>query len=103
MKLADKIPYLANVLAIANADAPLAACEALPSRASIAGRWRHRERAAGAPGARELRPRHYRHGCAGERYCWSDALVPEDDRYARLVIARAARRLGRPAPRLEQS
>lgn len=80
----------------------LAACDALPSRASTAGRWRHRERAAGAPGATALRQRVYSHGCGGERLCWSDALAPTDDRDGRLTIARAARRLGRPAPVWEE-
>jgi hypothetical protein len=81
----------------------LAACDALPSRASTAGRWRHRERAAGESGATALRIRVYSHGCAGERVCWSDALVPTDDRDAELTIARAARRLGHPAPAWEKS
>ncbi|MDD5706610.1 MAG: hypothetical protein PHR35_11840 [Kiritimatiellae bacterium] len=74
----------------------LAACDALPSRATTAGRWRHRRCPANAPGAKLVRAQTYRHGCGVETACWSDALVPTNDRDAVLTIARAARRLGHP-------
>jgi hypothetical protein len=66
------------------------ACASLPSRASTAGRWRHRVAPAGASGAVTVSVRTYRHGCARSETLTADGLEPTDGRDAWRMIRRAA-------------
>jgi hypothetical protein len=71
-----------------------AAVDALPSRATTAGRWRHHKAETSATGAVPITVREYRHGCDISSAVTSDGMAPTDGRDALLIIRRTCAAAG---------
>ena len=83
-----------------DSDCAQAALAVFPERASVWGRWQYRIARASAPGARTVKVREYRHGCAMTITRLTDGVDPTGVRDAIKIVRRAVRACGRPLPDL---